>query len=268
MKDSTIVITGAGSGIGQQTAFAFAARGAELELLDIDREGLAITARLARAAGARVETHVVDVSDAKAMDAVAARVRGNVSVLVNNAGIGAAGRFLDASLETWRRVVDVNLLGVVHGCRSFLPSMIARGGGHVVNIASAAGLTAPRDMSVYAATKFAVVGLSQSLRGEVAEHGIKVTCVCPGIVDTPIVERTRYEGEKFSASTQRSIGRLYRRRAYSPAKVAAAIANAIDGPGGILPVTPESWAMWLVERAAPGLMSRLGNASRLLEARP
>jgi NAD(P)-dependent dehydrogenase (short-subunit alcohol dehydrogenase family) len=191
-----------------------------------------------------------------------------VSALINNAGIGAAGRFLDASLETWRRTIDVNVLGVVHGCRAFVPAMIAHGqGGQVVNIASAAGLAATRDLPVYSATKFAVVGLSHSLRADLAEHAIGVTCVCPGIIDTPIVSRTRYEGAAFTDHAQTSLQRLYRRRSYSPAKVARAIVDAVQTNPGVLPVTPESWAMWLAERVSPGLVARLGGTDRVIAER-
>ncbi|UJR87000.1 SDR family NAD(P)-dependent oxidoreductase [Sandaracinus amylolyticus] len=264
LRDRVVLVTGAASGIGRQTAFAFAEEGARLELVDLDPRGLEITARLASAFGAKVSTHVADVSEAASMEALAARTP-CVDVLVNNAGIGAAGAFLDASLETWRRTLDVNLMGVVHGCRAFVPAMVARrAGGHVVNVASVAGLAAPRAMSVYAASKHAVVGLSESLRAELAPHRIGVSCICPGVIDTPIVEKTRFDGESLGSAVVRDrIERFYRWRRYPPRKVADAIVRAVRRDAGIVPVSPESWAIWIAQRVAPGLVARLGDAEQV-----
>jgi NADP-dependent 3-hydroxy acid dehydrogenase YdfG len=264
-----VLITGAGSGIGQQTALAFAQRGATLELVDIDGDGLAKTKELCRAHAAAVHLQRVDVTDAEAMLELARVVHTRVQaldVLVNNAGIGAAGRFLEASLAIWKKTLDVNLMGVVHGCRAFLPAMIARGqGGNVVNVASAAGLAGLAEMPVYCTSKFAVVGLSESLRADMRQHRIQVACICPGIIDTPIVQNTHYEGARFTTgATQEAIHKLYRRRAYPASKVAAAIVCATERDAGLVPVTPESWFIWLSQRALPGLVTRLGSGEKLL----
>lgn len=262
-----VLVTGAGSGIGRETAIAFAQRGAQLTLIDIDEAGLEHTASLCRGAG-RIDTRRVDVTDADAMLALAADVHQRapaLDVLVNNAGIGAAGRFLDASLDTWKKTLDVNLMGVVHGCRAFLPAMIARGkGGSIVNVASAAGLAGMPQMPVYCASKFAVVGLSESLRADLRLQRIHVSCICPGIVDTPIVKNTHYEGSAFTDSRQESIHALYQRRAYPPRKVADAIVRAADRGSALVPVTPESWLIWLSQRALPGLVARLSSGEELL----
>src|SRR6185436_11112681 len=156
-----VLITGAASGIGRASAFAFAETGASLILTDIEREGLARTALLCRKLGATVDEERVDVSDARAMQELAKRVHARIpalDVLINNAGVAAAGSFVGTPLEVWDWVVSINLKGVVHGCHLFVPMMIARGtGGSVVNVASLAGLVASRRMSVYSTTKFAVV---------------------------------------------------------------------------------------------------------------
>lgn len=263
-----VVITGAASGIGRETARAFAERGAALELSDLNYEGLLETKALCESAGAsEVHVHQVDVADAQAMELFARNVHQRVSavdVLINNAGIGAAGRFLDASLETWRRTLDINLMGVVHGCREFVPAMVSRGqGGSVVNIASVAGLVAMPDMPVYCASKHAVVGLSESLRGDLARHKINVSCICPGVVDTAIVHSTRYEGKDFTPEVQQGIQKFYAGRKYTPRKVADAIVGAVDRRRGLLPVTPESWLMWFAQRTAPGLITRLGRGDKV-----
>lgn len=268
-QSQVVLITGAGSGIGRATAQAFAERGAILELLDLNQAGLLETKALCEKAGARaVYLHQADVSDAQAVEEVAEAVHGRtqaVDVLINNAGIGAAGKFLDASLETWEKTLDINVMGVVHGCRAFLPAMIARKqGGSVVNVASAAGLVGMPDMPVYCTSKFAVVGLSESLRGDMARHDIRVSCICPGIVDTAIVHNTRYEGQDFTPEVQKGIHKFYAGRKYSPRKVADAIVGAVERGTGLLPVTPESWFMWLTQRAAPGLITRFGRGDKVL----
>jgi NAD(P)-dependent dehydrogenase (short-subunit alcohol dehydrogenase family) len=267
-KQQVVLITGAASGIGRETARAFAERGASLELADVNGAGLLETKSLCEAAGAKsVHVHQVDVGDARAMEALALEVHRRVTavdVLVNNAGIGAAGRFLEASLETWKKTLDVNLMGVVHGCRAFAPAMVARGqGGSIVNVASVAGLVGMPDMPVYCTSKYAVVGLSESLRGDLARHGIKVSCICPGVVDTAIVHSTLYEGKDFTPEVQQGIQKFYAGRKYTPRKVADAIVSAVDRGAGLVPVTPESWFMWLTQRAAPGLITRFGRGDKV-----
>src|SRR5439155_1020798 len=118
-----------------------------------------------------------------------------VDVLVNNAGVGLGGGFLDTSLEDWRWILSINLWGVIHGCHFFLPPMVRRGrGGHVVNVSSAAGFLATAQLAAYSATKFAVFGLSEALRDELRPHGIAVTTVCPGIINTPITTSAPMRG--------------------------------------------------------------------------
>ncbi|MFT3926746.1 MAG: SDR family NAD(P)-dependent oxidoreductase [Myxococcales bacterium] len=264
----TVLITGAASGIGRETARAFAERGAALELTDLNYDGLLETKRLCEAAGASsVHVEPVDVADPAAMERYGRSVHSRVNavdVLINNAGIGAAGRFLEASLETWRKTLDINLMGVVHGCRVFVPAMVARGqGGSVVNVASVAGLVGMPDMPVYCTSKYAVVGLSESLRGDLARHKIRVSCICPGVVDTNIVHSTLYEGKDFTPEVRQGIQKFYAGRKYTPRKVADAIVSAVDRGAGLVPVTPESWFMWLTQRAAPGLIASLGRGDKV-----
>lgn len=264
MRDFTnklVLVTGAGSGIGRATALAFARRGARLALVDLREEGVLETAARARDGGREASAHLVDVSDADAVMALASRIEaehGVVDVLVNNAGIGAAGRFLDTRLETFRRVMDVNLMGVVHGCRAFLPSMVARGqGGHVVNTASLAGYVAAAEMPAYATSKFAVVGFSESLRADMARHGIGVTAICPGIIDTDIVRTTVFEGVPEERAARGRIESFYRRRGYGPDRVAENLIAAVEANTALRPISPESWAMYYAKRLVPGLVGRL-----------
>jgi NAD(P)-dependent dehydrogenase (short-subunit alcohol dehydrogenase family) len=259
-----VVITGAASGIGRETAFSFAEEGASLELADIDTKGLERTALLCRKLGAEVHTHGVDVSSADQMSEFAARVHQRipaVDVLVNNAGVAVAGSFVGTDLATWDWAISVNLKGVVHGCHFFLPKMIERGaGGHVVNMASLAGIIAQNRMSVYAATKFAVVGLSESLYEELSPAGIGLTTVCPGIIDTPITRNTRLTGDLSRVPGYREASEtLFHRRNYSPRRVARAIVRAAQTSGGLLPVSPESWVIYYGKRVSPRLVKMLLN---------
>lgn len=260
-----VLITGAASGIGRQTAFSFALQGAALILCDIDRTGLERTALLCRALGAQVDTHIADVASEEAMKELAERVHARIpalDVLVNNAGVGVAGSFVGTDLHLWHWAMSINLMGVVHGCHFFVPKMIERGqGGHVVNVASAAGLVANRDMPVYSASKFAVVGLSDSLRMELVPHRISVTTVCPGVIDTPITRNVRLSGHLSDhPDVKGSMAEIYRKRNYSPERVAEAIVEAARKGEGLLPVSPESWFLYYAKRTAPKLLERLMRA--------
>jgi NAD(P)-dependent dehydrogenase (short-subunit alcohol dehydrogenase family) len=190
LAGKTALVTGAGSGIGRATALACARRGARMMICDLDERGLQATADDIAALGVAVTAKRVDVADPEAMRAFAAAVHAEVEavdLLINNAGVAIGGGFLHTSLEDWNWIVSINVMGVVHGCHFFVPAMVARArGGHVVNIASAAGYLANAALAAYSTTKFAVVGLSEALQDELAPHRISVTTICPGLINTPI----------------------------------------------------------------------------------
>ncbi|RJP26275.1 MAG: SDR family NAD(P)-dependent oxidoreductase [Actinobacteria bacterium] len=260
MKDfaaKTVVVTGAASGIGREIALAFARRGARLAVGDINEAGLQEVRKELEGLGAEPHVSTVDVSDAERVaewcDEVYT-VLGRVDVLCNNAGIGMGGRFEDVTMEDWKWIVGVNLWGVVHGCHFFYPRMIAQGGGgHIVNTASGAGLAPLPLMTAYCCTKYAVVGLSETLRAEAALHGIGVSAICPGIVDTPITRSA-----KLCSGTDRStpqelqerIVRIYGRRGYTPDRVAAAVVKAVERNRGVVPVCPETYVGDWLHRAS------------------
>ncbi|MEU3601059.1 SDR family oxidoreductase [Streptomyces sp. NPDC006798] len=256
-----VLVTGAASGIGRATALAFAVAGARVVAVDLDAEGAARTAERARALGAASAwSEQVDVADETAMEKLAGKVAGEygvVDVLVNNAGIGVAGPFLETAPEDWRRVLDVNLWGVIHGCRLFGRQMAERGqGGHIVNIASAAAYQPLKSLSAYGTSKAAVLMLSQSLRAELAGRDIGVTAVCPGIVNTGITSTTRFTGVDAAEERRlrRKSARLYRLRNYAPEKVAEAILRAVVRDSAVVPVTPEARGALLMSRFAPRLL--------------
>jgi NAD(P)-dependent dehydrogenase (short-subunit alcohol dehydrogenase family) len=253
----TALITGAGSGIGRETALACARRGASLALCDLNADALAETERLVRALGGerRVLGQCVDVASAEQMRAFADAVHRDVpavDLLVNNAGVGLGGGMLDTSLEDWRWIVDINLMGVVHGCHFFVPKMVERGaGGHVVNVASAAGYLPSELLSAYTATKYAVLGLSESLHIELHRRGIGVSAVCPGIINTGITRSARLRGVAAADGAREAMIAGYQRRNYGPERVAQNILRAVQRKRVVAPVTVEAWAAYYLKRIAP-----------------
>lgn len=263
-----VLITGAASGIGRSTALAFAVEGADVLAVDIDGEGAADTARRASTLGVEAHPFTVDVTDGTALQTLAGEVaerHGVPDIVMANAGIGMAGGFLDTTEAEWRRVLDVNLLGVVHTLRAFAPLLVDRGtGGHIVVTASAAAFTPWPLLSAYATTKAAVLSLSQSLRTELAPHDIGVSAICPGLVATNIVNATRFVGQD-DAEQQRSreaADALYRRRHFGPDGVARAVLRAVSDNTAVVPVTAEGHLAALGARLSPGLMRALGRVAR------
>jgi short-subunit dehydrogenase len=207
LDDKVVVITGAGSGIGRALAVECARRGSLLAISDVDESGLAETVELAEAAGAaEVQAARLDVADRAAFAAYAAGVAehfGRVNVVVNNAGVALAGDFVDLAYDDLDWIVGINLWGVVHGSKEFLPHLIASGDGHLVNISSLFGLVSMPGQSAYNATKYAVRGMTEAIREEmlVAGHPVAVTAVHPGGVKTAIARNARVSNEEDKAAT-------------------------------------------------------------------
>ncbi|GGV91640.1 short chain dehydrogenase [Streptomyces gelaticus] len=256
-----VLVTGAAGGIGRATAFAFAEAGARVVAVDRDAEGAVRTAEMARLIGAPAAWgEAVDVSDEQAMEKLAEKVAaeyGIVDVLVNNAGIGLSGSFLDTTSEDWKNVLDVNLWGVIHGCRIFGRQMAERGqGGHIVNTASAAAYQPSRALPAYSTSKAAVLMLSECLRAEFAERSIGVSAICPGIVNTNITATARFAGADAAEEKRlrKRTSRLYGLRNYPPERVADAILKAVVRNQAVVPVTPEARGARLLSRFSPGAL--------------
>jgi NAD(P)-dependent dehydrogenase (short-subunit alcohol dehydrogenase family) len=262
LRGKTALVTGAASGIGKETALAFARRGANLVICDLNEIGLAETERQIRSLGREVLARRVDVASRHEMRQFADAVHGTVAavdVLMNNAGVGLGGGFLHTSLEDWDWIVGINFWGVIHGCHFFLPAMVARGaGGHVVNVSSVAGYLASEPLCAYSTTKFGVFGLSEALRQELRPHGIGVTAVCPGIINTPITQTSRMLGPDATEAARQRIVQMYQRRNYGPERVAENVLRAVQRNRAVAPISPEAWALYYAKRFVPGLLAWFG----------
>ncbi|WP_299558836.1 SDR family oxidoreductase [uncultured Mycolicibacterium sp.] len=245
------VVTGGGSGIGAALCRALAGAGAQVLVTDVDG---AAAHRVADQIGGRAMQ--LDVTDAAAVQAAVDDVvdrAGRLDLMFNNAGIVWGGDTELLTLEQWNAIIDVNIRGVVHGVAAAYPVMLRQGHGHIVNTASMAGLTAAGQITSYVMSKHAVVGLSLALRSEALSRGVGVLAVCPGAVETPILDKGAVGG---------FVGRDYFlkgqgvRRAYDPDRLAAETLRAIERNKALLVRPRQSQAAWLFARLAPGLMQR------------
>ncbi|BCO34742.1 NAD(P)-dependent oxidoreductase [Mycobacterium heckeshornense] len=249
------IVTGAGSGIGAALCRALVAAGADVVCTDIDATAAARTAGNATGPGT-ARSAAVDVTDAAAVqgvvDEVVARA-GRLDLMFNNAGIAWGGDTELLTLQQWNAIIDVNIRGVVHGVAAAYPVMLRQGHGHIVNTASMAGLTAAGQITSYVMTKHAVVGLSLALRSEAIPRGVGVLAICPGAVETPILDKGALGG---------FVGRDYYLRgqgvktAYDPDRLARDTLRAIERNKALLVVPKRAHATWLAARLAPGLLQR------------
>lgn len=244
------LVTGAGSGIGEALAATLARLGWIVVVADVDVEA---ATRVATATGGHARR--LDVRDGEVWRVLVDEVErdlGAIGLLVNNAGIGVAGPFDALTDADWERVVDVNLMGVVHGTRVVYARMKARGAGMIVNVASGAALCPRPGMVAYAASKAAVVALTVSLRAEAAEHGIRVTAACPGYVRTRIMERTTWRGiDGASVIAAIPIAPM------SADHCAAKILAATQSRRAVVPIGGGVRLEWLLVRLSPSLANWL-----------
>jgi NAD(P)-dependent dehydrogenase (short-subunit alcohol dehydrogenase family) len=254
------LVTGAGSGIGRSTAHALAAKGTTVLCTDIDEAAAEKTvlecAEYSPAGTPPSFAHRayrLDVADRAQVDAVAAEVEreyGPLHILVNNAGVGMTGSFSDMTQEDWTFIRSINLDGVVHCCAAFSPPMLEARRGQVVNVASGLAFTPTSKESAYGTTKAAVLQLSQCLRADWSPHGVGVTAICPGFVNTPIAQSTRFAGGQEDVKARERMVKAYS-RVHSPDKVGRAIVSAISSNRSVVPVGFESVIGWYAHRLTP-----------------
>jgi NAD(P)-dependent dehydrogenase (short-subunit alcohol dehydrogenase family) len=231
-KDKKCLITGAASGIGRSTALAMAKLGAKLFLTDIDAKKLEEASAAIQKDGGTVCRHqAMNITDNAQVEKFAESIHaefGPMDIVMNVAGIALWGEVDKLRVEHWRKVIEVNLMGPIHIIQGFVAPMIRAGrGGHLVNVASAAGIIALPIHAPYSATKFGLVGISEVLRYDLARHNIDVTVVCPGAVETPLKNTVEIIGVDMSRPEIAGINKRFSERAISPDKVASQIINAI-----------------------------------------
>jgi len=255
-QNAVAIVTGGASGIGRALAFELAARGAEIVLADLQIEMASDVAAQIRTAGGKANAVEVDVTDYAAMERLVqdtAESRGRLDYMFNNAGIVFGGAMNDLNITQWNQVIDVNFRGVVNGTQAVCPLMKKQGFGHIVNTASMAGLM-PNPLNVpYAATKHAVVGLSNSLRVEAAHLGIRVSAICPGLIRTPILEGGKYGGMNMNIPVEKLRDLWEELKPIAPDVFAKKALNAVAKNKAII-IVPSLWkAIWWINRLSPAL---------------
>jgi short-subunit dehydrogenase len=254
--DKVAVVTGAGSGIGRAIACLLDQSGAKVHCADVDGSAAASVAATLRQGRA----HTLDATDADAMRSLADAIYaedGRVDLLCNNAGIGHAALVTETELDDWRRLLEVNVMGVVNGIHVFLPRMLAQATpSHIVNTASGAGLLPHPRMAPYSASKHAVVGLSTSLAAELHGSKVKVTVLCPGVINTAIARSTCMRGDTEARQSQAVA--YYEKNGATPAQVASDLLGDVR-KGKLFCLTPRSQigVGWLIYRLSPRIAMRL-----------
>lgn len=263
--DKIALITGGASGIGRAVGEQLAQHGAHVVLADRDGERAQTVAQAIVGRGGRATATTVDVTEAMAVQTMieaTAHTHGRLDYVFNNAGVALAGEVYDMTLADWNRLIDINIRGVVHGVAAAYPLMRKQGFGHIINTASVAGLTPVPGFTAYGMTKHAVVGLSTSLRGEAARHGVRVSVVCPGFINTPLVQTITLLNIDREAA-------LKRLPLVSVERCARAIVRGVARNRGLIVITPFARITWVLYRLAPGLMlrslARLANKSPVLQ---
>jgi NAD(P)-dependent dehydrogenase (short-subunit alcohol dehydrogenase family) len=257
-QDRIAIVTGGASGIGKSICEHLAEHGATVVLADRNGEQAEAVASSLCSAGGRAEAVRADVADERQVRDLVERTRGRhgrIDYLFNNAGISVNGEFGDLTAEHWRSIMDVNLWGVVHGCRYAYPVMVAQGSGHIVNTASLAGLIPGGLTTCYSASKHAVVGFTLTLRAEARLYGVRVSVLCPGFIRTAIQETTPNASPFMNTQTSRQAGPqlLFPR----PEDCIRQIMRGVRRNRGIIFTPHRQRIFWWLHRLFPWFMPRM-----------
>jgi len=251
------IVTGAASGIGKALARELAGRGCEVVLADLQIALAREVAAEIRAAGGKAQAVKIDVADFRAVERLVkdtAKRFGRLDYIFNNAGIGIGGGVELCCIADWNKAVDVNLRGVINGIQAAYQLMLAQGFGHIVNTASMAGLIPGPGTAVYTMTKHGVVGLSLSLRGEAALMGVRVSVLCPGVIQTAILERGGRYGRMLMDIPEEEMRRLWERLRPMPPHLFARKALTAVAKNKAIIIFPWWWRVfWWINRLSPAL---------------
>lgn len=247
-----VMITGAGAGLGEAMARRFCQAGARVFACDLVLERVQ---SLAEELGDQISPIQMDVtSEQDWSDTMASvlEVQGRIDVLINNAGVAVAGQLEDTSVDDWQWVMDIDVKSVMLGCKAVIPQMRAQQSGHIINVASVAGLAGAPDINAYGTAKAAVVAMSEMLRAELHGSGIHVSALCPAFVKTRLTETMRASEDNFEAQVKRWMDRS----GVSASDVAEVVYRAYQKPRFLLFTHPNTRWLWLFKRLAPELYFR------------
>ena len=252
-KDKVAIVTGAASGIGRALSQELARRGASVILADVNRSPLEESIETITKAGHKAENFVLDVSDYDAVEKMVADTMaryGRLDYLFNNAGIAVGGEVRDCSIDDFRNVINVNLFGVVNGVAAAYPLMVKQGYGHIINTASLEGLIPFPATVSYVASKYGVVGLSNALRIEGTDLGVKVSVVCPGYIKTPIFQTSKM----IKIDREKMLKSLPERFGITSEACAQIILRGVQRNKAIIVVTGFAKVLWALQRISPAVI--------------
>jgi NAD(P)-dependent dehydrogenase (short-subunit alcohol dehydrogenase family) len=248
IRGKKALVTGAASGIGRAIAIALAREGADLYLIDIDKDNLEVTAHQARCHGTTIVTAVCDLARPAEISVAVAALLSNwnrLEILVNNAGIAYHGPTHEMNREQWDRLIAVNLLAPIQLVRELLPTLLRADEAHIINVCSMLGLVTIRKTTAYQTSKFGLVGFTAALRSEYSRSGFGVTALCPGFVHTPMVETF------ISSGPNNKRAKLPAWACTTAERVADKAIAAVRRNRGLVLVTPMARLLWWLARISP-----------------
>lgn len=254
------VVTGAASGIGRGTAIELAKRGARLAISDLDRAGLAETAKRIEAIGGKVSTYLLDVADRDAVYAFAQEIEsahGGADIVINNAGVAQIARVDELSYEDFEWVMNIDFWGMVYGTKAFLPQIRKKGEGHIVNVSSIFGIISVPSQAAYNSAKFAIRGFTEALRHEMKGTRINVSCVHPGGIKTNIVRNARFPQSTQATVREEAASGFDKLARTTPEKAGETIVNGIAKDKGRILIGVDAKIIDLLQRILPSSYGKI-----------
>ncbi len=260
IKGKLAIVTGAASGIGRATAVELARRGAHLAISDLDRSGLAETAKRIEALGSGVTTYLLDVADRDAVYAFAQDIEtshGGADIVINNAGVAQIARIDELTYDDFEWVMKIDFWGMVYGTKAFLPQLRAKGAGHIVNVSSLFGLVAVPSQAAYNSAKFAIRGFTEALRHEMKGTGIAVSCVHPGGIKTNIVRNARFLQSTQATVREEAVSGFDRLARTTPERAGQVIVRGIERNKPRILIGADAKAIDWLQRLMPASYGKL-----------